>query len=126
MTYTYCRVYSTRLLMMDRKPAETHTEFYSKNKFEKLVQLVHLVDFITRIYHDARSSECQMGTRCSSAVKRKPPMDADETFEVISDTCTVDHVLIYTSIIQFVQSSIMIILINTHTCKIFITASNND
>jgi hypothetical protein len=31
-------------------------EFYSKNKFEKLV---HLVGFIIRIYHDARSSECQ-------------------------------------------------------------------
>jgi len=31
-----------------------HVEFYSKNKFEKLV---HLVGFITRIYHDARSPE---------------------------------------------------------------------
>jgi len=34
-----------------------HAEFYSKNKFEKLM---HLVDFIIRIYHDARSSECQI------------------------------------------------------------------
>ena len=33
-----------------------HVEFYSKNKFEKLV---HLVGFIIRIYHDARSPECQ-------------------------------------------------------------------
>jgi len=33
-----------------------HVEFYSKNKFEKLV---HLVGFIIRIYHDARSSESQ-------------------------------------------------------------------
>jgi len=31
-----------------------HAEFYSKNKFEKLV---HLVGFIIRIYHDARSRE---------------------------------------------------------------------
>jgi hypothetical protein len=31
-------------------------QFYSKYKFEKLV---HLVDFIIRIYHDARSSERQ-------------------------------------------------------------------
>jgi len=30
--------------------------FYSKNKFEKLV---HLVGFIIRIYHDARSPESQ-------------------------------------------------------------------
>jgi len=33
-----------------------HVEFYSKNKFEKLV---HLVGFIIRIYDDARSPECQ-------------------------------------------------------------------
>jgi len=57
MTYTYCCVYSTILLMMDRKPARKHGEFYSKNKFEKLV---HLVGFIIGIYHDARSSECKI------------------------------------------------------------------
>jgi hypothetical protein len=34
-----------------------HVEFYSKNKFE---ELVHLVGFIIRIYHDAQSSECQI------------------------------------------------------------------
>ena len=33
-----------------------HVEFYSKNKFEKVV---HLVGFIIRIYHDAWSSERQ-------------------------------------------------------------------
>jgi len=33
-----------------------HVEFYSKNKFEKLM---HLVGFYYKIYHDARSSECQ-------------------------------------------------------------------
>ena len=33
-----------------------HVEFYSKNKFEILV---HLVGFIIRIYHDARSPERQ-------------------------------------------------------------------
>jgi len=34
-----------------------HVEFYSKNKFEKLV---HLVGFIIRIYFDARSPERQI------------------------------------------------------------------
>jgi len=34
-----------------------HVEFYCKNKFEKLV---HLVSFIIRIYHDARSPERQI------------------------------------------------------------------
>jgi hypothetical protein len=33
-----------------------HVEFYSNNKFEKLV---HLFGFITIIHHDARSSDCQ-------------------------------------------------------------------
>ena len=33
-----------------------HVEFYSKNKFEKLV---HVVGCVIRICHDARSSECQ-------------------------------------------------------------------
>ena len=37
-----------------------HVEFYSKNKFEKLV---HLVGFIIRIYHDARSPECQINVQ---------------------------------------------------------------
>ena len=36
---------------------QVHVEFYSKNKFEKLV---HLVCFIIRIYHDARSPERQI------------------------------------------------------------------
>ena len=39
-----------------QKTCPKHVEFYSKNKFEKLV---HLIGFITRIYHDARFSECQ-------------------------------------------------------------------
>ena len=34
-----------------------HVEYYSKNKFEKLV---HLVGFIVRIYHDALSPERQV------------------------------------------------------------------
>jgi len=34
-----------------------HVEFYSKNKFEKLV---HMVGFIIRIHHDARSPERQI------------------------------------------------------------------
>ena len=34
-----------------------HVELYSKNKFEKLV---HLVGFIIRICHDARSPEHQI------------------------------------------------------------------
>jgi hypothetical protein len=42
--------------MMERKLVRKSVEFYSKNKF---VKLVHLVGFITRIYHNARSSECQ-------------------------------------------------------------------
>jgi len=35
-----------------RRNCPKHVEFYSKNQFEKLV---HLVGFVTRIYHDALS-----------------------------------------------------------------------
>jgi len=45
-----------------QKNCPKHVEFYSKNKLEKLV---HLVGFIIRIYHDARFSECQIGTTVS-------------------------------------------------------------
>ena len=41
--------------MMDRGSPK-HLVFYSKNKFEKSV---HLVGFLIRIYHDARSPERQ-------------------------------------------------------------------
>ena len=54
ITCMNCCVYSTRLLMMDRKPVRNRVLL--QNKFEKLV---HLVGLITRIYHDARSSEYQ-------------------------------------------------------------------
>jgi len=37
-----------------------HVEFYAKIKFENLM---HLVSFIIRIYHDARSPECQKKTK---------------------------------------------------------------
>jgi len=39
-----------------RRNSPKLVEFYSKNKFEKLVRLV---GFIMRIYHDARSPERQ-------------------------------------------------------------------
>jgi len=56
-----CCVYSEKLQMMDRgtvrqRNCPKHVEFYSRNKFEKLV---HLVGFTIRIYHVARSPERQ-------------------------------------------------------------------
>ena len=41
-----------------------HVEFYSKNKFEKSV---HLVGFVIRIYHDARSPERLLSSRVTRA-----------------------------------------------------------
>ena len=40
-----------------------HVEFYSKNKFEKLV---HIVSFFIRNYHDARSPEYQINIHAYS------------------------------------------------------------
>jgi len=51
-----CCVYSEKTPDDGQSNCLKHVEFYSKNKFEKLV---HLVGFIIRIYHDARSHELQ-------------------------------------------------------------------
>ena len=48
-----------------QKTCTKHVEFYSINKFEKLV---HLVGFIIRIYHDARSPERQIGRQILSLI----------------------------------------------------------
>ena len=47
-----------------------HVEFYSKNKFEKLVRLVC---FITRIYHDARSPERQICCNMLNIITQNAP-----------------------------------------------------
>jgi len=57
MSYRFVVCGSEKLLMMDRVTVRKHIEFYSKNKFENLV---HLVGFIIRIYHDARPPERQV------------------------------------------------------------------
>ena len=63
--YADCLLYDIYLLLCvqcqitddGRRNCPKHVEFYYKNKFEKLV---HLVGFIMRMYHDARSSECHI------------------------------------------------------------------
>ena len=57
----YCCVYSEKLPDDGQRNCLKHVEFYSKNKFEKLV---HIVGFITRIYHDVLSPECQILNGC--------------------------------------------------------------
>ena len=52
----HCCVYSEKNPDDGQRNCPKHVEFYSKNKFEKLV---HLVGFIIRIYHDARLVERQ-------------------------------------------------------------------
>ena len=46
----------TAMVYVIQRNCLKNVEFYCKNKFEKLV---HLVGFITRIYHAARSPEHQ-------------------------------------------------------------------
>ena len=56
-----------------------HAEFYFKNKSEKLM---HRVGFIVRIYHHARSSECQ---------NRLVPNILLAKNRQAKETCTVTH-----------------------------------
>ena len=53
MTYTVA-VCTVKTPDDGQRNCPKHVEIYSKNKFQKLV---HLVGFIIRIYHDARSPE---------------------------------------------------------------------
>jgi len=56
MTYTIA-VFTVKTPDEGQRNCLKHVEFYSKNELEKLV---HLVGFIIRIYHDARSPERQI------------------------------------------------------------------
>ena len=56
-----------------------HVEFYSKNKFEKLV---HLVGFIIKIYHDVRSPESQNEYWCSLKWKQLTIFNGQKIKEV--------------------------------------------
>ena len=67
-----CMTYTISVCSDDgQRNCPKHVEFYSKNKFEKLV---HLVGFIIRIYHDARSPERMLNLFspfvCSEVVTR--------------------------------------------------------
>ena len=53
MTYTIA-VCTVKNSYDERRSYPKHVEFYYKIKFEKLM---HLVSFIIRLYHDARSRE---------------------------------------------------------------------
>jgi len=56
MTYTIA-VRTVKTPDDGQRNCPKHVEFYSKNKFEKLV---NLVGFIIGIFHDARSPELQI------------------------------------------------------------------
>jgi len=57
MTYTIAVCTVKKTPDDGQRNCPKHVEFYSENKF---VKLVNLVGFIIRIYHDARSSERQI------------------------------------------------------------------
>jgi len=56
-----------------------YVEFYSKNKFEKLV---HLVGFIIRIYHDARSPERHTGFQIAFSGNLNPFRSGNAAWQV--------------------------------------------
>jgi hypothetical protein len=59
MTNTSCCEYSIETPDDGQQVCPKRVEFFTKNKVEKWFILLA---FIVRIYHDARSSECQIGT----------------------------------------------------------------
>ena len=91
-------VWHVPLLCVQRKTADDgqrncpkHVEFYSKNKFEKLV---HLVGFIIRIYPDAQSPERQNGEYnwsifqlCVASVSSSQYFTASNSGSCLKDSC---------------------------------------
>jgi len=71
--------------MEGQRNCPKHVEFYSKNKFEKLVLLV---GFIIRIYHDARSPEREICCGTNSA----------EFYTSLLKLCTYIHTYIQYSV----------------------------
>ena len=68
-----------------------YVEFYSKNKFEKLV---HLVGFIIRIYHDARSPERRKKKSCKDILFLTPVLQNIRKQILIMSTkltCSLSH-----------------------------------
>jgi len=54
MTYTIDCVYSEKLLMMEQRNCPKHVEFHSKNKFEKLVNIVGFIIRNLEAYYVSR------------------------------------------------------------------------
>jgi len=67
-----------------RTKCPKHVEFYSKNKFEKLL---YLVGFIIRIYHVALSSECHILKIVSVRLSLLPPPSTAPWQQVSTPTC---------------------------------------
>jgi len=61
-TQQTCMTHTIAVYDDGQRNCPKHVEFHSKNKIEKLV---HLVGFVIRIYHDARSPERQIRICCS-------------------------------------------------------------
>ena len=77
-------VYSVQCKTLDdgQRNCPKHVEFYSKNKCDKSV---HLVGFIIRIYHDARSPERQIFVRvhiASAIISAAPTGRISITFDI--------------------------------------------
>jgi len=83
----HCCVYSEKTPDDGQRNCPKHVEFYSKNKFEKLV---HLVGFVIRIYHDARSPERQIYHSNGQNVRRHRTTVQNLVARTISapDICT--------------------------------------
>ena len=68
-------MYSKKIADDGQRKCPKHVEFYSKNRFEKLV---HLVGRIIRMYHDAWSPERQIHKELST-----PSFDDSSRLDVV-------------------------------------------
>ena len=87
MTYTIA-VCTVKNSYDGQRNCPKQVEVYSKNKFEKLVQLV---GFIIRIYHDARSPECQI--RLLHISVRTAPSSGRASYQWLRTICILVYIM---------------------------------
>ena len=94
-----------------------HVEFYFKNKFDKLV---HLVDFIIRIYHDARSPEHQKIPKSQRKILSPSSETSCELVVLISSAtqCHIpqDHILMQFYMIKLIAWSYKLNELEQYKC----------
>jgi len=100
-----------------------NVEFYSKNKFDKLV---HLVGFFVRIYHDAQSPERQIRKSDFSMARSCIHRDATKVRTLVRWNFEEQLERNFTSIIRIVSATRLLLRCTVKYCKLLYRTPPDD